>query len=149
MSIVSSWRRWRGPKRGIARGIVVFGSPGFEDSDRLQELLSGHNEVLHWAAERDLALSDEPEGLSTLDEALDEWTQDPAIGSGIGNEVGLFLGHVIVKNIEGARWSVWPNGHPIVRLVSGRDVDVTALADQRLEGIGMSLPYLYAKALCE
>jgi hypothetical protein len=125
----------------------VYGTPGFEDPDRLRELLSKHDEVLHWAAERNLALSDEPEGLTALDGALNEWAVDPVIGHRLGNEVGLYLGSAIVKSVEGARWSVWPNGHPVVRLVSGRDLDVTALVDQRLQGKGMSLPDVYSKAL--
>ena len=148
MSIITTWRRrWRGPQRGPARGIAVYGTPGFEDSDRLRELLSKHDEVLHWAAERNLALSDEPEGLSALDGALNEWAADPVIGHKLGNKVGLYLGNAIVKSVEGARWSVWPNGHPVVRLISGRDLDVTALVDHRLQGKGMSLPDVYSKAL--
>ena len=125
----------------------MTGTPGFGDPDRLQELLSAHNEVLRWAAERNLALSDEPEGLSALDGALDKWAMDPVIGHKLGNEVGLYLGNVIVKSVGGAHWSVWPNGHPVVRLVSGRDLEVTALMGQRLKGIGMSLPDVYAKTL--
>jgi hypothetical protein len=125
----------------------VYGTAGFGNPDRLQELLSKHDEVLHWAAERNLVLSDESEGLSALDGALKEWAVDPVIGHKLGNEVGLYLGNVIVKSVEGAHWSVWPNGHPVVRLVSGRDLDVTALVDQRLEGKGMSLPDVYSKAL--
>jgi len=125
----------------------VYGTAGFGDPDRLQELLSKHDEVLHWAAERNLVLSDESEGLSALDGALNEWAVDPVIGYKLGNEVGLYLGNVIVKSVGGAHWSVWPNGHPVVRLVSGRDLDVTALVDQRLEGKGMSLPDVYSKAL--
>jgi SAM-dependent methyltransferase len=35
---------------------------------------------------------------------------------------------VIVATIAGARWRLWPNGHPVVRLASGRDLDVAAMA---------------------
>jgi hypothetical protein len=148
VSTISKWRRrWLGPKRAPARGIAVLGTPRFEDPDSLQELLSRHDEVLQWAAERNLALSDEPEGLMELDGALDKRAVAPVIGHELGNELGLYLGTVIVKNVEGARWCVWPNGHPIVRLVSGQDLDVTALVDQRLRGKGMSLPDVYLKAL--
>jgi hypothetical protein len=150
VGIISTWRRrWRGPKRGVARGITVFGSPGFGDPDRLQELLSENNEVMRWATERSLALSDEPDGLSTLEGVMNDWAVDPEIGHRLGNEVGLFLGNIIVKSVEGSHWSVWPNGHPVVRLVSGRDVDVTALVDQRLKGKGMSLADVYLKALSD
>jgi hypothetical protein len=125
----------------------VFGAPGFENPDRLEELLSMRDEVLNWATERKFALHEGPEGLLALDGVLNEWAVDPAIGHKLENEVGLYLGNVIVKNVEGARWSVWPNGHPVVRLLSGRDLDVTALVGQRLQRKGKSLPDVYSKAL--
>jgi hypothetical protein len=143
----TSSRRWRGPKQGIARGVAVFGSPGFEDPDRLKELLSHRNEVPRWATEHELELSDQPEGLSTLDSVLDNWNAEPEIGPKLANEVGLYLGNVIVENIEGAHWSVWPNGHPVIRLSSGHELDVTALVSQHLQGKEKSLSDLYLRAL--
>lgn len=125
----------------------MYGSPGFDDPDRLEEQLSTHNEVLHWAVERTLDLSTQPEGLSTLDRALNDWSADPAIGPKLANQVGLYLGNAIVKNVEGSHWCVWPNGHPVVRLSSRREMDVTALVSQRLQGKGRSLPNLYLQAL--
>jgi hypothetical protein len=144
----SRWRRLaRGPKHGIAKGLVVFGNPGFQDPKRLRELLAMHDDVPRWASERHIQLSNEPDGLETLDRALDEWATDPAIGHKLGNEVGVYLGNMMVGTVPGARWTVWPNGHPVVGLVSGREVDVTALVSQRLRHVGQSLPEIYSNAL--
>jgi hypothetical protein len=59
---------------------------------------------------------------------------------------GLFLGTVIVSTIHGAHWRLWPNGHPVVRLVPGRDLDVIALANDRLRSGQPRLAAVYADA---
>jgi hypothetical protein len=125
----------------------VFGPPGHDDPERLKELLSKHDQVPRWAGERHLVLSDGPEGLIALESVLNDWRVDPVIGHMLSNEVGLYLGGMIVETIEGAHWAVWPNGHPVVRLSSNRDIDVTDLVSQRLQGKGRSLPDVYAQAL--
>lgn len=148
MGAFSKWRRHvGGPKHGAAKGIVVFGNPGFQDPKKLNELMSAHDEIPRWANERNLRLSNEPDGLLALDSALSEWAADLVIGHQLDNEVGVYLGNMIVGNVQGARWTVWPNGHPVVGLRSGRELDVTALVSQRLHGGGVSLPDIYSKAL--
>lgn len=57
-----------------------------------------------------------------------------------------FLGTVIVSAIHGAHWRLWPNGHPVVRLASGRDLDVIALANERLRSGQPRLAEMYADA---
>jgi hypothetical protein len=49
-----------------------------------------------------------------------------------GTEAGLFLGTVIVATIPGARRRLRPDGHPVVRLATGRDLDVVAMANDRM-----------------
>ncbi len=44
---------------------------------------------------------------------MDAWSADPELGSLLGNEIGTYLGTVIVKRIPGAAWKVWSNGHPV------------------------------------
>jgi hypothetical protein len=44
---------------------------------------------------------------------------------------GLYLGTVIVRHYPGARWHIWPNGHPVVRLPSGGDLDMVAAVSNR------------------
>ena len=126
------WRRWMpGPKRGLARGVAVYGRPGGPDTDQLRELLGRCEELRRWARMRGLALSGIPEDLELLDQAIDE----PAAGGqppAPGNEAGLFLGSVIVTSIAGAHWRLRPNGHPIIRLASGRELDVVAMGNDRV-----------------
>jgi hypothetical protein len=147
MSALSAWRRRKsGPERTNAKGLVVFGNPGFQDPKKLNELLFAHDDVLRWAGERDVQLSNEPDALVTLDGVL-EWAADPKIGPQLANEAGVYLGNIIVGNVRGARWTVWPNGHPVVGLASGRQVDVTDLVSQRLRSGGRSLPDIYSDAM--
>jgi hypothetical protein len=47
---------------------------------------------------------------------------------------------VIVSTIHAAHWRLWPNGHPVVRLASGRDLDVIALANDRLRSDSPASP---------
>jgi hypothetical protein len=61
-------------------------------------------------------------------------------------QCGLFLGTVIVSTIHGAHWRLWPNGHPVVRLASGRDLDVIALANDRLRSGQPRLAAVYNDA---
>ncbi len=92
-------------------------------------------------------LDDSVGSLDPLDLALDQWRHQPGIGPALGTEVGLYLGTVLVGSVDGARWHVWPNGHPVVLLDSGREFDVTALVSDRLDRNGTSLPGLYAEAM--
>ena len=45
----------------------------------------------------------------------------------LANEVGTFLG-----TVDGASWHVWPSGHPVVRVIPKRDIDVVDLAERRI-----------------
>ena len=148
MSAFSAWQRRKGGRdRNIAKGLAVFGNPGFDDPKQLNELLFAHEDVLHWAGERDVPLSNEPDALATLDGVLDEWASDPNIGPQLANEVGVYLGNMIVGHVDGARWTVRPNGHPVVGLTTGLQVDVTDLVSQRLRRGGISLPDIFAEAM--
>jgi hypothetical protein len=147
-TVVSQWRQWLpGPKHGVARGVAVFGRPGFaRDVDGLNEVL-GRCPALHsWAEGRGLALSGVPEDLQMLDQELDGQPDDALLTPPAG-EVGLFLGSVIVNSAVGAQWRVWPNGHPIVVTTSGRELDVVALANRRLSTDGARLADVYADAV--
>lgn len=111
----------------------MFGPQGFaDDADGLASLLGRRQRLAAWLAAQGTPLEQTPETLAVVDGLLDGWAVDPEIGPQLGNEVGLFLGCVIVRVVAGARWQVWPNGHPVVRLRSGHEYDVVALAEQRL-----------------
>jgi hypothetical protein len=136
-----------GHKHGVARGVSVYGSPGFRDSD-LQELMLRCDGLRRWATDHDLILDDGPESLTKLDEHLDSWNSDSSHHGKVdlSNEVGKYLGVVIVKHVPGSQWTVWPNGHPVIRLRSGTDLDVTRLSNERLNHSGLGLADLFIQA---
>jgi hypothetical protein len=87
-----------------------------------------------------------------VDEASDQATSElggrAQIGAALA-EAGLFLGSVIVATVTGAHWRLWPNGHPVVRLASGRDLDVTAMASERVSKGAPRLADIYADAAAD
>jgi len=148
------WRRWiAGPRRGLARGVAVYGVPGRPDPEQLGELLGRCDQLRAFARAHGFELEGSPQDLGSLDQAIDE-----ATGQGTGElggpsrigaalaEAGLFLGSVIVVTVAGARWRLWPNGHPVVRLASGRDLDVAAVASDRVSKGAPRLADVYADA---
>lgn len=146
-TVVKQWRRWlHGPKHGVARGVAVFGSPGYaQDVDGLNELLGRWPALRSWAEGQGLALSGVPEDLQLLDQEIGEQRHDAGM-TALASEVGLFLGTVIINSAAGARWWVWPNGHPAVLTASGRELDVVAMAGRRFSTGAARLADLYAGA---
>lgn len=141
------WRRsLLGPKNGVARGTAVFGPAGFDEPDQLRNLLAQFAALRTWAGNHDIVLDGAPESLPALDRQLDAWSPEPDIGPRLGNEVGHYLGTVIVKHVPGSAWHVWPNGHPVVRLRSGNDLDVIAQVHRRLTSHEGTLVSIYAAA---
>ncbi|HVB01186.1 MAG TPA: DUF6278 family protein, partial [Acidimicrobiales bacterium] len=141
-------RRWMGSKHGVARGVVVYGSPGIDNPDRLKKLIHSCEPLRTWSREHGLALDDEPESLTLLDQRLDSWSSDPSHHGKVdlSNEVGKYLGSVIVNHVDGSQWKVWPNGHPVIQLRSGVDLDVIELANDRINHSGASLDSIYSTA---
>jgi hypothetical protein len=117
-------------------GVSVFGSPGFardwagpNENDRLARV------VAPLGIDLDLSAT----SLRSLDERWADLGQDPEVRASLANDVGLYLGRVIVADAPGARWVVWPNGHPVVRTPAGRDLDVVGLVGRRVGGEGPNL----------
>ena len=144
-------RRWMGPKHGIARGVAVFTSADSRGSDMVAGPLSDSDRLRQWSLEHGIDLTDDLAGLEVLDAHLDDWNADPGHHERVdlGNEVGIYLGNVILKHVADSRWQLWPNGHPVVALKSGRELDVTSMTNDRLKGMGSSLVSIYAMALPE
>ncbi|MFF8289957.1 DUF6278 family protein [Streptomyces sp. NPDC016309] len=69
-------------------------------------------------------LDDTPRSLEAIDQLLPRWRDDPEELPWLGNDAGLYLGTVIVRTVPGAQWHLRPSGHPVVRLVSGREIHV-------------------------
>lgn len=139
-------RRWMGQRHGVARGVGVYGSPGFDTPDRLDDLLSRCVPLRQWSNEHGLVLDDGPDSLAALDQRLDAWSADESHHGTVDlpNEVGIYLGTVIVKHVDGSHWRVWPNGHPVVRLRSSRELDVTVMANERFNRTGPGLYAIYS-----
>jgi hypothetical protein len=144
------WRRWLpGPKHGLARGDVVYGAPMPPAPEQLREILGRCERLQGWARLQGFGLDPVPEDLALLDEAIDRLIQQHGphpVWSAVESDAGRFLGTVIVSTIYGARWRLWPNGYPVVRLASGRDLDVIALARDRLHSGQPRLAEVYANA---
>jgi hypothetical protein len=139
-------KRWLGHKYGPARGVAVYGAVG--KSDGFENLELSCDGLRRWSSEHGLELDDAPESLTLLDERLDIWNSDHTHHGRVdlSNEVGIYLGTVVINSLEGSRWRVWPNGHPVVRLSGGKDLDVTRLANDRLHHSGPGLVALYSQA---
>jgi uncharacterized protein DUF6278 len=148
------WRRWiPGPKHGLARGVAVFGVPRRPGPEHLGELLGRCDQLRSFAQAHGFELDGSPEDLGLLDRAIDEAIDQasselggPSQISAVLTEAGLFLGTVIAANVAGAYWRLWPNGHPVVRLTSGRDLDVATMASDRASKDAPLLADIYADA---
>ncbi|MEU6766246.1 DUF6278 family protein [Streptomyces sp. NPDC046853] len=102
----------------------VLASAFDEDPAGVAELLSECELLRSQAAGAGLELDDSPASLTALDQLLPRWRDDPELLPWLGNDAGLYLGSVIVRTVPGAVWHVWPAGSPVVRLASGREIQV-------------------------
>ena len=138
---MTKWRRWvPGARHGPARSVAVYGVTGRPDPERLGDMLGECEQLRTWARTHGgFELENIPEDLPLLDSALDQAIElaRSELGGGsrialLGTQAGLYLGTVIVVTVSGARWRLWPNGHPVVRLPSGRDLDVVDIGNDRV-----------------
>ncbi|NGO11650.1 hypothetical protein G5C60_29655 [Streptomyces sp. HC44] len=119
ISFLGNWRKKRDP----ARGVAVF-SDSESDREGVAELLSECELLRSQAHRAGIELDDSPASLEALDQLLPRWRDDEESLPWLGNDAGLYLGTVILRTVPGATWKVWPNGQPVVRLESGREIDV-------------------------
>jgi hypothetical protein len=133
-----SWRRWLpNRKHGVAIGIGVFGDTA--DAAAVGELLGRAERLRAWCRDRDIVLTGEPADLGRLDEAIAQPGIPPDDMAWLPLDAGVYLGTVLVDNVEGATWTVWPNGHPVVRVPGHGDVDVTDISDDAARPSGSGL----------
>lgn len=112
----------------------MFGAPGFaDDSEGLAALLGRHERLAGWMRAAGLDLHVSASGLQAVDAMIDHWQDDPTIAPALSNDVGIFLGDVLLHEVNGSRWHIWPNGHPVIRLKGGQEIDVTAQARTRAD----------------
>ncbi|WP_329379382.1 DUF6278 family protein [Streptomyces sp. NBC_01716] len=138
---LDNWRKKNGADEGAAQASVVG-----DDAEGVAELLSECELLRVRAAQSGLELDDSPASLEALDQLPPRWRDDPEELPWLGNDAGLYLGTVIVRTVKGAAWHIWPGGHPVVRLVSGREIQVVeAGLDWAVSG-APELSQVYAEA---
>ncbi|MER7175360.1 DUF6278 family protein [Streptomyces mesophilus] len=139
---VDRWRRRQAAGSDDAPLAAAFE----EDPEGVAELLSECALLRSQAESVGLELDDSPASLEALDQLLPRWRDDPELLPWLGNDAGLYLGTVVVRTVPGATWHVWPGGHPVVRLVSGREIQVVeAGLDWAVAG-APELSQVYAEA---
>ncbi|MEV6394353.1 DUF6278 family protein [Streptomyces sp. NPDC051907] len=110
------------------------------------ELLSECELLRVRAEEAGLELDDSPASLTALDQLPPRWRDDPEELPWLGNDAGLYLGTVIVRTVQGAVWHIWPGGHPVVRLASGREISVVEAGLEWAVNGAPELSQVYAEA---
>ena len=116
---LDNWRKRHDGTRdpGLASAVTT-------DPEGVAELLAECELLRARAKQRGLELDDSPSSLAALDQLPPRWRDDPEELPWLGNDAGLYLGTVLVRTVPGAVWSIRPGGHPVVRLASGREIDV-------------------------
>ncbi|MCZ4123782.1 DUF6278 family protein [Streptomyces sp. H39-S7] len=137
---LDKWRK-RHPE---APGVVVRG--GDPDAASVTELLAECDLLRAQAEDAGVELDDSPGSLTALDQLVPQWRDDPEVLPWLGNDAGLYLGTVIVRTVPGAVWQVWPNGLPVVRLESGREIDVVGIGHEWAESGTPELSQTLAEA---
>ncbi|MFD1830859.1 DUF6278 family protein [Streptomyces desertarenae] len=139
---LDNWRR----RHGMSRGVAVM-MPASSDTEGVAQLLSECELLRGQARAAGFELEDTPASLAALDQLMPLWRDgDPEVLARLGNDAGLYLGTVVVRTVPGARWQVWPNGRPVVRLASGREIDVVAAGRDWVFDGAPELSQVYAEA---
>ncbi|MBM7439994.1 DUF6278 family protein [Streptomyces sp. HB132] len=118
---LDNWRKRQGGTREMALAAAVETDP-----DGVAELFAECELLRARAAQCGLELDDSPVSLSALDQLPPVWRDDPEELPWVGNDAGLYLGTVLVRTVPGAAWDILAGGKPVVRLTSGREIDVVA-----------------------
>ncbi|MGV9314682.1 DUF6278 family protein [Streptomyces sp. NPDC003691] len=140
---LDNWLKRQGPG---ARSAVAGAADDPERAAAIAELFAECELLRVRVGRMGLELDDSAASLSALDQLPPRWRDDPEELPWIGNDAGLYLGTVIVRTVPGASWFVWPGGHPVVRLASGREIGVVeAGLDWAVNG-APELSQVYAEA---
>ncbi|SPE99974.1 DUF6278 family protein [Streptomyces sp. MA5143a] len=145
---LGNWRK----KHGHALGVAVISAGedegddnGHERHERIVELLSECELLRAQAQQAGVELDDSAASLEALDQLVPRWRDDEETATWLGNDAGLYLGTVVVRTVPGARWEIWPNGQPVVRLASGREIHVVEAGHEWADNGAPELSQLYAE----
>ncbi|KIZ15528.1 DUF6278 family protein [Streptomyces natalensis] len=141
LSFLDKWRKRTYPDRSVPLAESVSADP-----DSVIELLSECELLRTQAAAEGVELDDTVGSLEQLDQLRPVWRDDPEVAPWLGNDAGLYLGTVVVRTVSGAVWHVWPDGQPVVRLSSGREIDVVTSGHEWADVGAPELSQVYAEA---
>ena len=142
ISFLGNWRKRRAPAFGVA---VFTGGDDEDGHEGLAELLSECELLRTQAVRAGVRLDDSATSLEALDQLVPGWRDDEETVVWLGNDAGLYLGTVVVRTVPGARWEIWPDGQPVVRLTSGREIDVVEAGHEWAASGAPELSQLYAE----
>jgi hypothetical protein len=100
------------------------------DPEGVAALLSECELLRAQAARAGVRLDDTPASLEALDQIVPRWRDDAELLPWLGNDAGLYLGTVVVRTVPGAAWVIRADGEPVVRLASGREVEVVGAGQE-------------------
>jgi hypothetical protein len=116
------------------------------DATGIAELLAECELLRVRAAADGVELDGSQNSLAALDQLAPSWRDDPEALAELGNDAGLYLGTVVVHTVPGAGWQIWPDGRPVVRLASGREIDTVELGHAWAENGSPELSQVLAEA---
>ncbi|MEU5634043.1 DUF6278 family protein [Streptomyces rishiriensis] len=116
-----------------------------EDPEGIAELLSECEVLRSHAAREGIGLDDSAESLEALDQLPPRWRDDEENLPSFGHDAGLYLGTVVVRTVPGAAWVLKAGGEAVVRLTSGREIDVVAAGFEWASTGTPELSRLYAE----
>ena len=118
---------------------------GIPDPEGLAELLAECELLRSQASRAGVRLDDSAASLEAPDQLLPRWRDDTEVLPWLGNDAGLYLGTVIVRTVPGAAWEIWPDGQPVVRLASGRELGVVTAGHEWAAHGALELSQRYAE----
>ncbi|MFE6689218.1 DUF6278 family protein [Streptomyces sp. NPDC057743] len=140
LSFLDMWRRRTAPGGSVPLAESVRADPG-----SVVELLSECELLRDQAATAGVELDDSVRSLEELDQLQPVWRDDPEVLPWLGNDAGLYLGTVLVRTVPGTVWHVRPDGQPVVRLASGREIDVVTTGHEWADDGAPELSQVYAE----
>ncbi|WP_330460628.1 DUF6278 family protein [Streptomyces sp. NBC_00820] len=115
------------------------------DPEAIADLMSECELLRTQAAEAGVRLDDTPASLEALDQLVPRWRDDAETLPWLGHDAGLYLGTVVVRTVPGSAWRIRRDGEPVVRLPSGREVEVAEYGREWAVSGVPELSQLYAE----
>lgn len=137
---LDNWRKRHGHDGSVSLADAVSSDP-----ESAAQLLSECELLRDHAGRAGVELDDTAESLAALDQLLPRWREDPEVSPWLGSDAGLYLGTVVVRTVPGASWGLRADGEPVVRLPSGRELDVLEEGGNWAETGTPELSQLYAE----